>query len=65
LSEKPEPKMRQVASLSYIDFKPCGYIPKKAFEKFKKEHKDCIILERKQGRWIVSLQALKLEAQKK
>jgi len=62
--EKASPKMRQVASLSYLDFKPKGYIPKKAFEKFKKDHKDCIILEEKQGRWIVSLRALKIEIEK-
>ena len=63
-SEKTSPKMRQVAYLSYMDFQPRGHIPKKAFEKFKKEHKGCIILEEKQGRYIVSLRALKIEDRK-
>lgn len=63
-TEKASLKMRQVAYLNYMDFQPHGHIPKNAFEKFKKDHKGCIILEGKQGRYIVSLRALKIEDRK-
>lgn len=53
--------MKVFATLSYLDFMPKGYIPNKAFLKFKAEHSNCIILEEKQGKYIVKLKALKLE----
>jgi len=56
--------LEPIASLSYLDFKPKGYIPKKAIEKFKEEHKDCVVLEKKDGRYTIGLQALRIGGNK-
>lgn len=53
--------MKEIAVLTWEQFRTLGYIPKKEFERFKETHKDCIILEEKQGKWIVRLRALQLE----
>ncbi len=53
--------MKQIALLTYESFPTIGYIPRKEFERFKEEYKDCIILEEKQGKWIVRLRALQIE----
>jgi len=51
---------KEVASLSYMDFKPLGYIPHWAIEKFKKENNKCLILQKKDGRYTINLQALEI-----
>jgi len=46
--------------LSYLDFQTKGHIPRKAIEKFREDHKDCVVLVKKDGRYTIGLQALRI-----
>ena len=59
---KNYPKMKSVDSLSFLQFRPKGHIPKKVVNDFKKKHPDCFILEEKDGRYTIRLNAVKVEA---